>query len=221
MALIRGAREATRPPARAPSAHPRPMDLNPLEPVPTADAAADAKGRLNTLIAITVALLATFMGVCKVKDDNLVQAMQQAQADRVDHWSYYQARVIREEVARATADQLRAQAAALPAGRAALLAAATRYDSLAATEATKKAEVRRQAEEDQKAYDALNYRDDQFDLADALAAIAISLFAITSLTQKRWLYGVALVPTTVAVVMGLAGLLQWHLHSDTLARWLS
>ena len=35
-----------------------------------------------------MALLATFMGVCKVKDDNIVQAMQQAQTDRIDHWSY-------------------------------------------------------------------------------------------------------------------------------------
>ncbi|MBI3792638.1 MAG: DUF4337 domain-containing protein [Gemmatimonadetes bacterium] len=192
-----------------------------MEPVNDAVAEHEAKSRLNTLIAITVALLATFMGVCKVKDDNIVQAMQQAQADRVDHWSFYQARVIREEVARATADQMRAQAAALPAGRAVLTAGAARYDSLATAEAAKKAQVRAQAEADQKAYDALNYRDDQFDLADALAAIAISMLAVTSLTQKRWLYGVAMIPTGFAILMGLAGLLQWHIHSDTIARWLS
>ena len=35
--------------------------------------------KLNSFIAITIALLATFMGICKVKDDNIVQAMQQAQ----------------------------------------------------------------------------------------------------------------------------------------------
>ena len=50
-------------------------------------------------VAITVALLATFMGICKVKDDNIVQAMQQAQADKIDHWSFYQARNIRQEIA--------------------------------------------------------------------------------------------------------------------------
>src|ERR1700733_445438 len=59
--------------------------------------------RLNTWVALTVALLATFLGVCKVKDDNIVQAMQQAQADRLDHWNFYQARNIRQEVASATA----------------------------------------------------------------------------------------------------------------------
>jgi hypothetical protein len=44
--------------------------------------------RLSTLVAITIALVATFLGVCKVKDDNIVQAMQQAQADKLDHWEY-------------------------------------------------------------------------------------------------------------------------------------
>ena len=192
-----------------------------MDTVAAATAEHEARSRLNTLVAITVALLATFMGLCKVKDDNLVQAMQQAQADRIDHWSYYQAKNVREEVARATADQMRAQATALPAGAGALRAAAARYDSLALSEASKKQLVRQQAEQDQKTYDALNYRDDQFDLADALAAIAISLLAMTSLTQKRWLYATALVPTAIAVVMGLAGLFEWHLHSDTIARLLS
>jgi hypothetical protein len=97
----------------------------------------------------------------------------------------------------------------------------SRYDSIATNEATKKEAVKKQAEGDQQAYDALNYRDDQFDLSDALAAIAISLLAITSLTQKRWMYGLALIPLTIAVVMGLAGLLEWHVHSDTIARLLS
>ena len=75
------------------------MDVNPLEIIDSgkeAVALADQKSHLNTWVAVAVALLATFMGVCKVKDDNIVQAMQQAQADRLDHWSYYQARVNRE-----------------------------------------------------------------------------------------------------------------------------
>ena len=197
------------------------MDTDPLELVPDRSAEHEARSRLNTLVAISVALLATFMGVCKVKDDNIVQAMQQAQADRIDHWSYYQAKNVREEVARATADQLRAQSVALPGGAKALLITAARYDSIAINEATKKESVKKLAEHDQASYDALNYRDDQFDLSDALAAIAISLLAITSLTQKRWLFVTALIPLTIAVVMGLAGLLEWHLHSDTIARLLS
>mgnify|MGYP003351938131 FL=1 len=57
---------------------------------------------LNPAIAITVSLLATFMGICKIKDDNIVQAMQQAQADKLDHWNFYQARNLREEIAMST-----------------------------------------------------------------------------------------------------------------------
>ena len=197
------------------------MDTEPLDIVADASAAQAAQSRLNTRVALTVALLATFMGVCKVKDDNIVQAMQQAQADRIDHWSFYQARNQREEIAKVAADQMRAEATAFPASARAFLTTAAHYDSLAANEATKKAVVRRDAEQDQLHYDALNYRDDQFDLSDALAAIAISLLAVTALTQKRWLYALAMAAASIAVVMGLAGLLEWRLHSDTLARMLS
>jgi hypothetical protein len=52
-------------------------------------------------------------------------------------------------------------------------------------------------------------------------ALAISLLALTALTHKRWMYWIALVPTGLGVLMGLAGLLGWHVHPDSLARWLS
>src|SRR5258707_13669241 len=71
-----------------------------------------SKAHLNTWVAISVALLATFMGICKVKDDNIVKAMQQAQADKIDNYSWYQARNVREEVARATVAQRKAEEAA-------------------------------------------------------------------------------------------------------------
>jgi hypothetical protein len=181
-----------------------------------------ATARLTTHVAITVALLATFLGVCKVKDDNIVQAMQQAQADKLDHWAFYQARNLREEVAKATAAQLRLAAAGRSAERQAeYREAIASYERLAVDQAQKKEELRTQAEQDQKTYDALNYRDDQFDLSDALLALAISLLAMTALTHKRWLYWLALVPTAGGVVMGLAGLAGWHLHPDALARLLS
>ena len=92
---------------------------------------------------------------------------------------------------------------------------------LAADQAKKKEDLRQQADQDQKNYDALNYRDDQFDLSDALVALSISLLALTALTHKRWLYFLALVPTFFGVLMGLAGLFGWHLHPDAIARMLS
>src|SRR5438093_8734259 len=106
---------------------------------------------LNRKIAITVALLASFMGICKVKDDNIVQAMQQAQADKIDHWAFYQARNLREELARATVVQLRLQSEAQPPARqSAYQEAIARYETLAADQSKKKEELRRQAEQDQK-----------------------------------------------------------------------
>jgi hypothetical protein len=203
------------------------MDVDPVESATSADEDSTASRdreriRLNSRVAITVALLATFLGVCKVKDDNIVQAMQQAQADKLDHWNFYQARNIRQEVASAAVTQLTlAAAGAPPAQQDGYRAAIARYGALVADQAAKKEELRQQAEQDQKAYDALNYRDDQFDLSHALIALAISLLALTALTHKHWLYWLAMTATVGGVVFGLAGLLGWHLHSDALSRLLS
>src|SRR5438128_9282017 len=82
------------------------MEIDPLQS--SDDNAANAKyARLNTWVAITVAILATFMGICKVKDDNIVQSMQQAQANKIDHWAFYQARNIREEIAKSSVVQIK------------------------------------------------------------------------------------------------------------------
>jgi hypothetical protein len=201
------------------------MEIDPIESAESSSGSNPAHARLNTWVAITVALLATFMGFCKVKDDNIVQAMQQAQADKIDHWSFYQARNIRQEIAQSAADQLlitRAAASSAPVGqRAQLDSAISRYKALVRDQATKKDSLRVQAESDQKTYDALNYRDDQFDLSDTLIALAISMLALTSLTHKRWLFWIAMVPTALGVLMGLAGLLGWHVHPDSISQLLS
>jgi len=86
------------------------MDIDPRELIKSDDDPRGSERRnalLNTLVAITVSVLATFMGICKVKDDNIVQAMQQAQADKLDHWNFYQARNIRQDVAEAATVQFR------------------------------------------------------------------------------------------------------------------
>lgn len=202
-----------------------PMDIDPLEVAKGDDAedAANAQSRrLNQFVAITIALLATFMGICKVKDDNIVQTMQQAQANKLDHWNFYQARNIREEVAKGTLLQLRLAAPSQPATEQAnYQKAIAQYEQLAAEQAKKKDELKAQAGQDQKDYDAANFRDDQFDLADALLAIAISLLAVTALTHLWWLYFLALVPTGFGVLMGLAGLAGWGIHPTALIQLLS
>src|SRR5258707_10866772 len=145
-----------------------------------------SKAHLNTMVAISVALLATFMGICKVKDDNIVQAMQQAQADKIDNYSWYQARNIREEVANATVAQLTAQAAAAPAQAKPVFEDKIKaYQALAQEQAEKKKIQQADADKADQTYNQLNFHDDQFDLSDAMLALAISLLAVTPLAQKR------------------------------------
>jgi len=206
------------------------MDLDPMqfleedgkEKVDSAVAAKKPQLHLNTWVAISVALLATFMGICKVKDDNIVQAMQQAQADKVDNYSWYQARNIREEVAKATVAQLTAQAAVAPPQAKPIFEAQIKtYEAIAQDQAEKKKIQQADADKADQTYNELNFHDDQFDLSDAMLALAISLMAVTALTQKRWLFILALLPTVFGVVMGLAGLLGWHIHPNALTRLLS
>jgi hypothetical protein len=179
--------------------------------------------KLDRKVALTVALLASFMGVCKVKDDNIVQAMQQAQADKIDHWAFYQARNLRQEQAHTTLLQLRLAAGqdGQDGHQAGYAAAIGELERLEADQARKKDAVQAQAKQDQATYDALNYRDDQFDLSDAALALALSLLALTTLTRQRWLYLAALVPTGVGVFYGAAGLFGLPFHPAWLTGWLS
>ena len=202
------------------------MDIDPKDIIESAQVANDQRqarsARLNAAVAVTIAVLATFMGICKVKDDNIVQAMQQAQADKLDHWAFYQARNLRQAVAEATATQLELARLSASSGAAgAYDAAIAKYQALAEEQSKKKEELRVQAEQDQKTYDALNYRDDQFDLSDALIAVAIAMLAVTALTQLWPLYWASLVPTAFGVLMGIAGLTSLPIHPDALVKLLS
>src|SRR5437867_1064045 len=121
------------------------------------------KSRLNTWVAIMVALLATFMGIAKVKDDNIVQAMQQAQAKSIDTWAWYQAKKIRVQVAQGMVDQFSIQAAtAAPDVRRAIEQKIASYKAYVAKEAKDLADVQKKAQGYDADYDRLNYHDDQF-----------------------------------------------------------
>ncbi|HTQ11002.1 MAG TPA: DUF4337 domain-containing protein, partial [Fimbriimonadaceae bacterium] len=166
-------------------------------------------------VAVTIALLATFMGICRIKDDNICQGMQQAQAHSVDYWSTEHAKGIEAKVFDTAATQLELsnnpKAAAVIAD----------YRKQAKKELSDKDDWQKQAQQADKDYNDLNYRDDQFDLSEALLAIAIAMLAVTALTAKRWLYWVALVPTAFGILMGVAGLFGLKIHSDVIANLLS
>jgi len=200
------------------------MEIDPIEIVSKTTEAKQVRKLqwLNSAVAITVALLATFMGICKVKDDNVVQAMQQAQADKLDHWNFYQARNLREEVAKSTIITLQLMSLSSSKDlKPQFQAQIEHYENLAKEQHNKKEALKSQAEDDQKTYDSLNFIDDQFDLADAAIAIAISLLAVASLTELTWMYFLALIPSGFGFLMGLSGLLGWGLHPDLLVKLLS
>src|SRR5881392_2828333 len=64
------------------------------------------ESRMNAVIALLVAITATFMAVMNVKSGNLGQAMAEAQAKTNDTWAYYQAKSTKQALAEATLDEL-------------------------------------------------------------------------------------------------------------------
>lgn len=110
---------------------------------------------------------------------------------------------------------------AQPTNRAAFEQQIKVYQAIADKQEKAKVKQKAIAEDDQKIYDELNFHDDQFDLSDAALSISISLLAITALSQKRWLFMAAMIPTAFGVVMGLAGLLSWNIHPNFLIKPLT
>jgi hypothetical protein len=184
--------------------------------------AKESHDNLNNLIAVLVALLATFMALCNIKDGNIVQAMSQEQAKAVDQWAYYQAKGMKQNLAESVLDQLQLRkaegaGAALPLidkEIAAYTQQVKKYDK-------EKADIRKQAEGAQAEYDRLNVHDDQFDMSEATISIAIALLGVSALTRKKWLVGLSILFAAFGVLMGLAGFFSWGIHPDAFAKFLS
>jgi hypothetical protein len=183
-----------------------------------------SESRFNGFIALFVAVVATFMALCNVKDGNVVQAMQQSQARAVDQWAYYQSKSTKQHIAENSAEMLKVQLemnpGLKPELRAKVEARIAAQETAGKTYGKEKDVIRAEAEKAAKDYDALNIHDDQFDLAEACLSVAIALAGVTALTKKRWLFGIACVFAAVGFVYGLAGFLQWNLHSNFMAKVL-
>ncbi len=176
--------------------------------------------RLNQMVAITVVAFSVFLGLCNVKDGNLVQSMDQAKADAVDTWNEYQASRIKLKVDQVALEDLALTAPALKdqgavaARRAALAAEIAKYQGEGPA-------LQAKAKGFDETYDALNFHDDQFDAADALISIAISAAAVSALTESGWVLAISWGFGALGVLMGVAGFAGWRLHPDLLARLLS
>jgi len=182
----------------------------------------DAKERINNLVAVTVALLAGFMAISKVKDDNICQAMEREKANELNAWSYYQSKSIKENLAELGREQLGGLSQTVSGDvKAQIDAHVARYDKEIARYAGEKVGIKADAEKLRETYNQLNKLDDQFDLSDASMSIAMAMLAVTALTAKRWLLIVSWAVGGVGVLFGLGGFLGWNLRPDWLVKLLS
>lgn len=183
-----------------------------------------AESRFNGFIALFVAVVATFMALCNVKDGNVVQAMQQSQAKAIDQWAYYQSKSTKQHIAENTADSLKVQLemnpGLKPEVRAKVETKITAQEAAARRYEKEKDQIKAVAEQAARDYDAMNIHDDQFDLAEACLSVAVALAGVTVLTRKRWLFAVAGTFASIGLLFGLAGFFKWNLHSDFMARLL-
>jgi hypothetical protein len=184
--------------------------------------AAETKNRLNNWVAVTVALVSIFMSVTKVKDDNIVQAMLQSKSDAVDSWNEYQSKKLKHHMAELGLNQSQALQELVPGKKSALLVSQQKqYQDTISRYQAEEEEIKKKAKAHEKAYDDMNYRDDQFDLSDAALSICLGMLAVASLTNSRRLLYLAWTFAGFGGVMGLAGLLGLRLHPDLLTRLLS
>ena len=122
------------------------------------ETASDNK-RINKLVAVTVVILSVFMAISKVKDDNIVQAMQKAKSESVDAWTEYQSSRIKLHV---DENGLAALHLLETTGVDKALAGkqAAEYESDIKKYQARSAETMAKAKALEAEYDRLNFRDD-------------------------------------------------------------
>lgn len=177
------------------------------------EVSAEAKDKgLNRKIAITVVVLSVFTGLCHIKDENIVQAMERSEAHSVDSWNQYQATKTKRHVAENTRTEI---ALLAPGDKGAAVLAGLDKD-IAKYKAEEPA-LAAQAKAETAEYDRLNFHDDQFDAADAAIATAISLAAVAALLESAGLLYAAWAFGAFGLFMGLNGFLGGSFHPGVLS----
>jgi hypothetical protein len=84
-----------------------------------------------------------------------------------------------------------------------------------------KVKIKESAEGFQHDYDKLNFRDDQFDMAEASLSLSIALMGVTALSQKRWLLVVGGIFAVFGLALGVSGFMGYNIHPSFIAKLLS
>jgi len=171
--------------------------------------ASHGAGRLEQAVAIFTAIIAAFGAVVGFEGGHLMNEALLTKneavlrkAEATDQWSYYQAASTKMHLAE-LAQQL------VPPERAGqfdekLKKYATQRDELK-TKATELDEASRHADEES---DNLARPHTRFAMAMIFLQLAISMASVTALTQRRWLFGVAIASAAGGIALCVATLLM-------------
>lgn len=179
--------------------------------------------RLNNRIALTIALLATFMAISTIKSGNVEAAVAQAQAERNNSWAWYQAVRVREDMGTyVLADLQRAlRNSASEEESARLTAEISAQEDEIVHIRERKDEVEQRARGAEAELESLNVIADQYDFSDALLSIALALFAVCALGKVEWLYWFAMTPALGGVAWAAASMLNYVIPMQGLLVWLN
>ena len=175
--------------------------------------------RLNNLVAVTVVILSVFMAISKVKDDNIVQAMQKAKSESVDAWAEYQSTRVKLHVDENGLHTLRLLET-IGVDKALAGKQAAEYEADIKKYQGRSAETMAKAKALEAEYDRLNFRDDQFDMSDAFLSIGVALAAVAALAETFWLLAVAWGSGAIGMMFGAAGFVGLNLRPEWLAQLL-
>ena len=176
--------------------------------------------KLNNWVAATVVILSVFMAVCNIKDNNIGQAMAKAKADAVDSWAEYQAARLKLHVDENGLAHLKLLETAGNFDKALGTKQAAEYEADIKKYEARSKETREKAENFEKEYDRLNFRDDQFDMSEAFLSIAVALAAVAALVDKFWLLYVAWGSGAFGMFFGVCGFAGLGFRPEWLALFL-
>ena len=181
-----------------------------------------SESKLNSRIAMFVAITATFMAICNIKGGNIVQNMSKAQASAVNNWAYFQSKSTKQNLTENTIEILSSQLlnSNSPAVKADIEKKISAYHEKVARYEKEKNEIKAAAEEQEHAYDQMNIFDDQFDMTEATLSISIALFGLSALTQNKKLFMFALTLSSLGIILGVSAFMKISLHLDFISNIL-
>ena len=157
------------------------------------------ESRLSAYVALTVVIISVFMAMCKLKDENLVDGMIHSDMKAVDTWGEYQAERIKlhDDENEATALKFHDSA-----GGAAVAAEIAKLNAKAQDYQKSSSGLKKEAVGYEKSYEKKEVTHAEFDVVDALCAIALALAAVAALADYILLLYFAWAVGAAAVVIG-------------------